>query len=52
MPAKDIIAAVRKDNRVNLTEIESKLLLSDAGIPVVETKLATSRKMLSKLLRN
>lgn len=44
MPAKDIIAAVRKDNRVNLTEIESKLLLSDAGIPVVETKLATSKE--------
>jgi acyl-CoA synthetase (NDP forming) len=52
MSTKDIIDAVRKDNRVNLTEIESKLLLSKAGIPVTETKLATSKEEATKIANN
>jgi acyl-CoA synthetase (NDP forming) len=35
-----IIAEVRREKRSILTEIESKQLMAEAGIPVVETKLA------------
>jgi acyl-CoA synthetase (NDP forming) len=41
---QSIINKARAEGRVLLSEIESKELLSDAGIRVVETRLATSRK--------
>ena len=43
MTKNDILKQARKDKRVNLTEIESKELLKDAGIPIVEAKLATTK---------
>lgn len=39
----DVIESALKDNRLALTEIESKLLLSKAGIPVIETRLAKTK---------
>jgi acyl-CoA synthetase (NDP forming) len=44
MRAQLIIEDVKRKSRTLLTEIESKVLLSEAGIPTVETKLATSKK--------
>src|SRR4051812_15121762 len=38
----DPIAAARSAGRTLLTEVESKELLAQAGIPVVEARLATS----------
>jgi acyl-CoA synthetase (NDP forming) len=38
-----VIAKARDEGRTVLTEVESKQLLKQAGIDVVETKLATSR---------
>jgi acyl-CoA synthetase (NDP forming) len=38
-----IIANVLKSGRTVLTEVESKQLVSEAGIPVVETKLAQTK---------
>jgi acyl-CoA synthetase (NDP forming) len=43
MTKNDILKQARKENRVNLTEIESKELLKEAGIPVVESKLAQTK---------
>ena len=40
----EIIAKARSEGRSLLTEIESKQLLSQAGISVIDTKLATSRE--------
>jgi acyl-CoA synthetase (NDP forming) len=39
-----LIAKARSEGRTVLTEVESKQLLSRAGIDVVETRLATSRE--------
>jgi len=44
MDAQSIIDNARSTSRTLLTEIESKALLSEAGIPVIETKLATSKQ--------
>ncbi len=41
MPSNIITKAI-KNNQTALTEIDSKLLISEAGIPVIETELATS----------
>jgi acyl-CoA synthetase (NDP forming) len=41
---QSIINKARTEGRVLLSEIESKELLADAGIRVVETRLATSRE--------
>lgn len=41
---KEIIDSARIKNNLILTEIESKSILSEAGISVVETKLANSAK--------
>jgi acyl-CoA synthetase (NDP forming) len=43
MNSQSIIEKARSASRTLLNEIESKALLSEAGIPVVETKLATSK---------
>lgn len=40
--AKEIIEKVKLENRTLLTEFESKKLLSYYGIPIVETKIATT----------
>src|SRR5512139_3155375 len=44
MTAQAIIEEVRRASRTLLTEIESKALLSEAGIPTVETKLARTKE--------
>ncbi|MGA2159621.1 MAG: acetate--CoA ligase family protein [Dehalococcoidia bacterium] len=44
MSKAEIIQAARREKRTLLTEIESKDLLKAAKIPVVETRLATSKK--------
>jgi acyl-CoA synthetase (NDP forming) len=41
---KQIIARARGEGRTVLTEVESKQLLGQAGIDVVETRLATSKE--------
>jgi acetate---CoA ligase (ADP-forming) len=41
--AKEIIAKVRADSRISLTEIESKTIFEAYGLPVVKTFLATSQ---------
>ena len=43
MTKAEILGKARKEKRTLLTEIESKELLKVAKIPVVETKLATSK---------
>lgn len=43
MTKAEIIGKARKEKRALLTEIEAKDLLKAANIPVVETKLATSK---------
>ena len=40
--ARDIIAKVRSENRLGMTEIESKKIFKAYGLPVVKTALATS----------
>jgi acyl-CoA synthetase (NDP forming) len=44
MNSQPIIEKARSASRTLLNEIESKVLLSEAGIPVIETKLATSKQ--------
>jgi len=44
MTGQNIIEKARRENRTLLTEIEAKQLLKEAGIAVVETKLATSKE--------
>ena len=44
MPSK-IISNARKDKRTVLTEIESKQLMSEAGIPVIESRLAKTKAL-------
>jgi acyl-CoA synthetase (NDP forming) len=44
MTEREIIDRARNDGRVLLTEIEAKELLKQAGIGVVDTKLATSKE--------
>jgi len=41
---KQILKQAKQENRAQLTEIESKGLLQEAGIPVIETKLARTKK--------
>jgi acyl-CoA synthetase (NDP forming) len=44
MKSQSIIEKAKNASRTLLNEIESKALLSEAGIPVVETTLATSKQ--------
>ena len=44
MSKAEILETARREKRTLLTEIESKQLLKAAKIPVVETRLATSKK--------
>jgi acyl-CoA synthetase (NDP forming) len=44
MTVSHIIDQMKKEGRSQLTEVESKNLLSEAGIPVTETKLARNKK--------
>ncbi len=43
MTKTEILKQARKENRTQLTEIESKELIKEAGIPVVEAKLAQTK---------
>jgi acyl-CoA synthetase (NDP forming) len=51
MTKAEILGKARKEKRTLLTEIESKEWLKDAKIPVVETKLATSKTEAMELAR-
>lgn len=51
MTKAEILGKARKEKRTLLTEIESKELLKAAKIPVVETKLATSKAEAMELAR-
>jgi acyl-CoA synthetase (NDP forming) len=44
MMGQSIIDKVMRTSRTLLTEIESKTLLSEAGVPVIETRLASSKQ--------
>ncbi len=44
MREEQILKQAKQENRTQLTEIESKELLKEAGIPVIETKLARTKK--------
>ncbi|HUL30236.1 MAG TPA: acetate--CoA ligase family protein [Thermodesulfobacteriota bacterium] len=44
MSPQSVIEKVKSASRTLLNEMESKALLAEAGIPVVETKLATSKQ--------
>jgi acetate---CoA ligase (ADP-forming) subunit beta len=43
MTKTEILKQARKENRTQLTEIESKEIFKEAGIPVVEAKLAQTK---------
>ena len=43
MTKNDIFKQARAENRAQLTEVESKELLKEAGIPIVEAKLARTK---------
>jgi acyl-CoA synthetase (NDP forming) len=47
MMTEKLVEAVRRDGRTVLTEVESKNFIREAGIPVVETRLATSKRQAS-----
>ncbi len=51
MTKAEILGKARKEKRTLLTEIESKELLKTAKIPVVETKLATSKTAAMELAK-
>jgi acyl-CoA synthetase (NDP forming) len=44
MAIADVIAGARRDKRAVLTEVEAKEVVRQAGVPVVETKLAASKR--------
>jgi len=44
MLVKQILEQAKQENRTQLTEIESKEFLQEVGIPVIETKLARTKK--------
>jgi len=44
MMQSQVLKQAKQEKRTQLTEIESKELLKEAGIPVIETKLATTKK--------
>ena len=43
MTKTEILKQARKENRTQLTEIESKQLIKEAGVPVAEAKLAQTK---------
>ena len=44
MLGEQVLEQANQENRTQLTEIESKEILKEAGIPVIETKLARTKK--------
>lgn len=51
MTKNDILRQARKENRTQLSEIESKELVKGASIPIVETRLARTKKEAVSLSR-
>jgi len=51
MLSRQILKQAKQENRTQLTEIESKEFLQEAGIPVIETKLARTKKEAISLSR-
>ena len=52
MGSADLIPKARSEGRLLLTEVESKELLKEAGIPVVETFLAQSKAEASSIAKS
>ena len=44
MSRENILKQAKQENRIHLTEIESKELLKEVGIPVIDTRLASTVK--------
>ena len=44
MAIADVLAGARRENRTVLTEVESKEVIQEVGIPVVETRLAATKE--------
>jgi len=51
MIASELWSLLKTEKRTALTEMEAKTILSDAGIPVVQTKVARSKKEVISLSR-
>ena len=51
MAAIDVLERARQDGRLLLTEVESKELIQQSGIPVVETRLATSKAQAASIAK-
>jgi acetate---CoA ligase (ADP-forming) subunit beta len=51
MTKTEILKQATKENRTQLTEIESKDFLKQAGIPVIEARLATSKTEAAELAK-
>ena len=49
--AEEILASARRDGRTLLNEVESKQVLASYGIPVVETRVASSEKEAAEIAR-
>jgi acetyltransferase len=50
--ADEILASARRDGRTLLNEVESKQVLASYGIPVVETRMASSEKEAAEIARS
>jgi acyl-CoA synthetase (NDP forming) len=51
MTKTEIIKQARKEKRTQLTELESKEILKEAGVPVIEARLATTKTEASALAK-
>lgn len=51
MTTEELVKAVRRDGRTVLTEVESKNFIREAGIPVVDTRLAASKSQATTYAR-
>ena len=51
MIASELWNLLKREKRAQLTEVEAKNILSEAGIPVVQTKIARSKKEVISLSR-
>ena len=52
MAGEEIVAAARKEGRSVLTEVEAKQMLKEAGLSVVETRLARDKEEAQRMARD
>jgi len=52
MTTTDVLQKARLDGRILLTEVESKELIRESGIPVVETRLARSKAEAARMAQD